>query len=112
MQNIVTIESNIKIPYLLIQKDTNHKSFQWRMIQDVCKDISYKTIIEKQIIRNMKQVQSSEEETRFILNQFNYLIKTKQLSLKSLYVALKIVMVRNDKQFLFWIKMVRNVSQS
>ena len=53
VQNIVTIESNIKIPYLLIQKDTNHKSFQWRMIKNVCSDISYKTIIEKQILYHM-----------------------------------------------------------
>jgi hypothetical protein len=51
VENIVTIDSHVKMPFATT---TTKKGYTWRMIQTVCIDFSFKKIIERQIVMNMK----------------------------------------------------------
>ena len=48
VENIVTINSHVKMPF------ATTKGYTWRMIIDVCTDFSFKKIIERQIAPKMK----------------------------------------------------------
>ena len=51
VENIVTIDSHVKIPFATT---TTNKGYMWRTINMVCTDFSYQKLIERQIAKNMK----------------------------------------------------------
>ena len=50
VEKIVTIHSNVRIPFATNTK----KAYTWRYIHAVCTDLSYQTVIKRQIARQMK----------------------------------------------------------